>query len=90
MTLNFPGDRQINIYGSTLTPQYGLSAFQHPNSRDVWTNTVPKNTDILLTHGPHRGHLDGVKKSGVVYLAKEVARARPLLVVYGRIHVGYG
>ena len=50
---------------------------------------VPPNTDILLTHGPPWGHFDGIKKSGCPFLAREVARPRPGLVVYGHIHVGY-
>jgi predicted phosphodiesterase len=90
MTLQFPGHRSISIYGSPLTPQYGISAFQYPSSEDVWSGRVPPNTDIILTHGPPRGHLDGLKKSGCMFLACEVARVRPQLVVYGHIHVGYG
>lgn len=89
-TLNFDGNRQITIYGSPLTPQYGLSAFQHAPTTDVWSGIVPQNTDILLTHGPPRGHLDGVKKSGCADMAQEVASKRPRLVVFGHIHVGCG
>lgn len=90
VTLLFPWNRSLTIYGSPLTPQYGLSAFQHLPSVDVWTETVPSHTDIILTHGPPRGHLDGFKKSGCTFLAQEVIRVRPRLVVYGHIHVGHG
>lgn len=89
-TLDFPGERKLSIYGSPLTPQHGISAFQHLPSVDVWTGKIPGNADILLTHGPPRGHLDGFKKSGCTFLAKEVVPARPRLVVYGHIHIGYG
>ena len=82
--------RTIKVFGSPLTPQHGTSAFQHSKGADVWTKHVPADTDILLTHGPPWGHLDGVKRSGCTFLAKEVARVRPRLVVYGHIHVGYG
>ncbi|KAL8786456.1 MAG: hypothetical protein Q9213_002772 [Squamulea squamosa] len=75
-TLTF-GERIITVYGSPLTPQHGLSAFQHPRVQDVWTSTIPPNTDILLTHGPPWGHLDGIKKSGCPFLAQEIARSRP-------------
>ena len=89
--LAFPvGDRTLNVYGSPVTPKHGLSAFQHPISDDIWTDTVSPDTDIVLTHGPPRGHLDGVKKSGCSFLAREVVRVRPRLVVFGHIHVGYG
>lgn len=90
VTLSFRGDRSLTIYGSPLTPQHGLSAFQHLPSLDVWTEQVPPQTDIILTHGPPRGHLDGFRKSGCAFLAQEVVRVRPRLVVFGHIHVGYG
>ncbi|KAI4264661.1 MAG: hypothetical protein L6R42_000240 [Xanthoria sp. 1 TBL-2021] len=50
-TLTF-GERSLTVYGSPLTPQHGLSAFQYPKDQDVWSSTIPLNTDILLTHGP--------------------------------------
>ena len=83
-------ERLIRIFGSPLTPQHGLSAFQYAREDDVWSGVVPAATDILLVHGPPWGHLDGVKKAGCSSLAKEVARVRPQLVVCGHIHVGYG
>ncbi|KAL8831619.1 MAG: hypothetical protein Q9191_000770 [Dirinaria sp. TL-2023a] len=93
--LPFPShSRTINIFGSPLTPRHGLSSFHYNRGTDVWTGSVPANTDILLTHGPPWGHLDsirdGVKKSGCAFLAKELSRVQPRLVVYGHIHVGYG
>ncbi|CAD6589239.1 MAG: hypothetical protein ASARMPREDX12_003702 [Alectoria sarmentosa] len=90
VTLPFTCDRSLRIYGSPLTPRYGLSAFQHLPSEDVWTEKVPLNTDIVLTHGPPRGHLDGFMKSGCAFLTQEVLRVQPRLVVYGHIHEGYG
>ena len=88
--LNFKGGRVLKIYGSPDTPEYGLSAFQYPRDEDVWSKRIPEDTDIVLAHGPPRGHLDGVKKSGCAFLAGEVARVIPRLVVFGHIHVGYG
>lgn len=90
VTLKFPNHRDITIYGSPLTPQYGKSAFQYRPSEDLWSGTIPSSTDIVLTHGPPWGHLDGMKKSGCAFLAREVVRVKPQLVVYGHIHVGYG
>ncbi|KAL8868278.1 MAG: hypothetical protein Q9174_005092 [Haloplaca sp. 1 TL-2023] len=95
VALHFKGasgeERRVNIFGSPLTPQHGISAFQHPPGDDVWTNVIPDGTDILVTHGPPRGHLDGlVKKSGCAFLAMEIAGARPRLVVFGHIHFGRG
>jgi hypothetical protein len=59
-SLRFPRDRQLTIYGSPMTPQYGNWVFQYRRIRDVWRDTIPDGTDILLTHGPPRGHLDTV------------------------------
>ena len=92
--LDFPDHgtaRRLSIYGSPTTPQYGFSAFQVPRETDVWSGRIPDGTDILLTHGPPWNHLDGrVRHSGCTHLAREVARTRPKLVVFGHIHVGYG
>ena len=82
--------RTLKIFGSPTTPQYGTSAFQVPRTDDVWSHKVPDDTDILLTHGPPYGHLDGPLKSGCSWLAQEVARVRPALVVFGHIHVERG
>ena len=30
----------------------GKQAFQYPRQLDVWHNTVPRDVDILITHGP--------------------------------------
>ncbi|KAI9712941.1 MAG: hypothetical protein M1828_001500 [Chrysothrix sp. TS-e1954] len=96
--------RELSIYGSPTTPWFGTWAFQVPPIRDVWsgrlgTNTSPskvvagskaqRRPDILLTHGPPKPHLDQDGK-GCGFLAREVARARPKLVVFGHIHPGYG
>lgn len=34
-------------------------AFQCPTIQDIWTEVVPHNADIALTHGPAQGHLGG-------------------------------
>ncbi|OAQ96935.1 hypothetical protein LLEC1_04236 [Akanthomyces lecanii] len=50
---------------------------------------VPADVDVLLTHGPPRGHLDDGGK-GCPQLVKEILRVRPRLVVFGHIHAGRG
>jgi hypothetical protein len=81
VTLSFPNqdgdERHLTIYGSPVTPLYGISGFQVPRSEDFWKDKVPDGTDILLTHGPPWGHLDGGLHAGSVSLAKEVTKARP-------------
>src|ERR1700743_1404033 len=44
--------RRVKIYGSPLTPEFGLWASQYPSIRDVWTGRVPDNTNILVGHAP--------------------------------------
>ena len=55
----------------------------------MWTDSVPADTDVLLTHGPPKGHLDLAGK-GCKYLLKEIWRKRPRLIVFGHIHEGHG
>jgi hypothetical protein len=50
---------------------------------------VPGRTDILITHGPPRAHLDPLNL-GCTQLLNEVWRVRPSLHVYGHVHEGYG
>ena len=81
--------RSLVIYGSPLTEQCGTWAFQYPPIRSVWADSVPLDTDILLTHGPPKGHLDEEGK-GCAQLTREIWRVRPSLVVFGHIHDGHG
>ncbi|WEW58031.1 hypothetical protein PRK78_003498 [Emydomyces testavorans] len=82
----------LTIYGTPWTPQYGVSAFQYPRDKDIFSNTLPANADIVVTHGPPRLHLDkrDFHHAGCAYLSRELARVRPRLVVFGHIHVSYG
>lgn len=81
--------RIITIYGSPMTPQCGTFAFQYLPIRDVWRNTIPEGTDIVLTHGPPKGYLDEGGK-GCNWLLRELWRVKPRLVVCGHIHEGRG
>lgn len=87
------GTRRLNIYGAPQIPQCGGSnfAFQYPRGQDAWSNTVPGNTDILITHTPPKYHLDLVNPSlGCEHLLREIWRVRPRLHVFGHVHVGAG
>ncbi|XWW96260.1 hypothetical protein V2A60_004233 [Cordyceps javanica] len=87
--LTFPGGRVVHVFGSPWTPSFGNWAFQYPEVRMVWPEMVPPDVNILLTHGPPRGHLDNGGK-GCPQLMKEILRVRPELVVFGHIHAGHG
>lgn len=87
--LSFGNGRKLTIYGSPWTPMFGNWAFQHPDIRSVWPDSIPRGVDILLSHGPPKGHLDDGGK-GCPQLMKEILRTRPGLVVFGHIHAGRG
>lgn len=102
ITLTFPTltpnqrSRTLNIYGApqipTPMPMGPEHAFTYPPSQDAWTNTIPPETDILVTHTPPYTHRDlGPNFSiGCPFLLSEVWRVRPILHVFGHVHFAYG
>lgn len=89
VTVKCSNGRRLHVYGSPLSPCHGNWAFQYPRSQDVWAGSVPDGVDILVTHGPPRGHLD-LMRLGCPHLLREVWRTRPRLHVFGHVHEGYG
>jgi len=88
-TLRFPGGRPLKIYGSPWTPKHGNWAFQYPRGReDRWKDSIPEDTDILLTHGPPKHHLD-LGHLGCSFLLQELKTKSPLMHAFGHIHAGY-
>lgn len=81
--------RRVTIYGSPRTPKHGNWAFQYPRHENIWAERIPRGLDILVTHGPPRGHLD-LLKYGCVHLLEELWQTRPRLHVFGHVHAGYG
>lgn len=88
-TIVCPNGRRLRIYGSPCSPKHGNWAFQYPRSQDVWSGRVPDDTDILITHGPPRAHLD-LLSLGCVHLLQELWRVQPRLHVFGHVHEGAG
>lgn len=82
--------RTLRIYGAPWTEQCGLFAFQYPPVRErVWADRIPDGTDVVVVHGPPRGHCD-LGGKGCPQLLREIGRAQPALVVCGHIHEGHG
>lgn len=79
----------VRIWGSPTTPLYG-GAFGLSNQADrEWLySTIPTDTDILITHGPPLGILDGGQ--GCAALRRAVVRVRPRLHCFGHVHSAYG
>lgn len=90
-TLHF-GSQMLRVFGSPYTPKHGNWAFQYPRpGPDPWEDNIPEQTDILLTHGPPKTHLD-IGQLGCQFLLRALwsMKRKPLLHVFGHIHGGYG
>lgn len=87
--------RRIRIYGAPQIPACGpmsVHAFQYPRGQDAWSETIPEDTDILVTHTPPKYHLDLSLPDGLgcEHLLAEVRRIKPTLHVFGHVHWGAG
>lgn len=85
------GGRKLKIYAAPQIPAEGHPdwAFTYPRSTDAWTETVPNDIDILVTHGPPQFHLD-IFGLGCQHLLNECWRIKPKLHVFGHAHSGAG
>jgi len=87
----------ICIYGSPWQPEFHNWAFNLPrNSEELkakW-DSIPSNTDILITHGPPFGYQDipgGQSiRVGCEMLRYRVDEIKPKIHVFGHIHGGNG
>jgi Icc-related predicted phosphoesterase len=85
----------LKIWGSPMTPLYG-GAFGRSSERDRASvySQIPEDIDILVTHGPPFGILDGAPGSeyhaGCRQLLEAVRRVKPMLHIFGHAHGGYG
>ncbi|CAJ0921932.1 unnamed protein product, partial [Mesorhabditis belari] len=84
----------IKLYGSSWhTMNYRL--FSTPpfycepgeETREKWAK-IPDNVDILITHQPPKGFLDG--RYGDIELLKAVEARNPKFHCFGHVHGGYG
>ena len=85
----------LRIWGSPWQPWFYDWAFNLERGamiREKW-DLIPEGIDILLTHGPPRGHGDRTtrgEQAGCADLLDAVRRAQPRWHVFGHIHEGYG
>ena len=89
----------LSIYGSPRTPTFGNWAFMERGTAIIkyWDN-IPKNLDILITHGPPRGILDKThladgtpyESVGCMHLYTAVMSRAPKVHIFGHIHENYG
>ncbi len=85
----------IKIWGSPVQPEFYNWAFNRERGIDIkkhW-DLIPKDTDILITHGPPEGILDKTvrgKGVGCEELLLTVNVIKPKIHVFGHIHEAYG
>jgi predicted phosphodiesterase len=85
----------FKIWGSPWQPRFFDWAFNLDRGeplREKWS-LIPPDTDILITHGPARGHGDRTvtgEDVGCEDLLDRLRQLEPLLHVFGHIHEGYG
>ena len=94
-----PDVETAKIYGSPWQPEFYNWAFNLPKGgpglMSKW-EAIPKDTDILITHGPAQGHLDmsgppyNEPNLGCALLREKLDEQPPKIHVCGHIHGGYG
>jgi Icc-related predicted phosphoesterase len=85
----------LKIWGSPVTPLYGGAfGLNSAEDRKRLYAEIPKDTDILITHGPPYGILDFSAGSelhaGCRELFDAVLRVRPKLHLFGHVHGARG
>ena len=86
----------IKIWGSPVTPWFYNWAFNKiPEDLKTYWDIIPKDVDILVTHGPPANvdYLDrcvGGQKVGCPSLMKRIIDIKPIISAFGHIHEGYG
>ena len=85
----------LKIWGSPFTPTFGNGwSFNKDRSKIgmIW-DTIPEDTDIIVTHGPPKGILDisenrkgNLEFCGDTALRKRILKINPKLVCFGHIH----
>lgn len=88
----------LKIFASPYTPEYceksNSRAFQYKPSQDnlIWRD-IPKDIDLLITHGPPFGLLDSGKngkRAGSEALKLAVENIKPKYHIFGHIHESKG
>ena len=90
----------FKFYGSPWQPRFFDWAFnlnRGEQLRHKWSQ-IPDDTDVLITHGPPHGILDGAPRGGsgifeavgCEELLPAVLHRKPRAHIFGHIHAGYG
>lgn len=89
----------LNIWGSPYTPEFNNWSFMLPEHKlEALWDTIPRDTDIVVTHGPPYSVLDNcrnpddniVEYAGSESLLYAIQRIKPRFHLFGHIHVARG
>jgi hypothetical protein len=99
-TFRFRDGRKVRVFASPYTPLLSedFAGFTYPSSPDtVLWDEIPSDTEILVTHGPPRTHLDRDPRAlppqryrGCEMLRQRVSVVKPVVHVFGHVHAGRG
>ncbi|WP_143068767.1 metallophosphoesterase family protein [Kaistella treverensis] len=85
----------LQIWGSPYPPTFFNWAFNVDRGKEIekiWKD-IPRDTDILITHGPPFGILDQTHSNqhvGCEELLKKIYKIQPQYHLFGHIHEAYG
>jgi Icc-related predicted phosphoesterase len=88
----------LKIWGSPITPSFyrqywAFNADRNEEIQSYW-DKIPKDANIVVTHGPVHGKLDYIPESseyvGCVDLKAKIEEINPLMFICGHIHSGRG
>lgn len=84
-------------YSLEFFPEHWGYQLKRQHAKALW-DMIPEDTDILLTHSPPKGIMDGVKPFGIYtedhagcnFLLEQTRKINPYLHVFGHIHRWFG
>jgi Icc-related predicted phosphoesterase len=82
--------RQLSVWGSPGSisrSKQTAFGYREEEAGELWAK-VPEGIDVLVTHGPPRGYLDG--GMGCAELTRVLWKRRPRVHVFGHVHQGHG
>jgi Icc-related predicted phosphoesterase len=84
----------LNIWGSPVTCDDAAYGYTRREDRARLNASIPRDTHILITHGPPYGILDrepsSYRRQGCTELRAAVIQLQPRLHVFEHVHGGYG
>jgi len=87
-TVTLRSGRRLHVWGSPgslAKSRQTAFGYREEDAADLW-RSVPEGVDLLVTHGPPKGYLDGDRMLGCIELTKTLWRVRPQVHVFGHVY----